>query len=232
LRVIIGVLIVVLILAGLVPWIQPYLPPGYDPFAPLSVDDPPTLITRYKLARLGSDPDACLAALNRAREAGRIAFTQSGEMKGKCPLLAPVRVQNFGTVTLSSSFLASCPLAMSTAMFVAQSATPQAKEKLGSALSRIDHLGSYACRNVYHRPVGRLSEHATADALDVAGFRFADGRSVTVLAGWPRDDATGNYLHAVFNDSCHFFGNSLGPDYNTAHANHFHLGMRGFGVCW
>ncbi|WP_188186207.1 extensin family protein, partial [Salmonella enterica] len=23
----------------------------------------------------------------------------------------------------------------------------------------------------------------------------------------------------------------LGPDYNAAHANHFHLGMRGYGVC-
>ncbi|EHE2712186.1 extensin, partial [Salmonella enterica] len=22
-----------------------------------------------------------------------------------------------------------------------------------------------------------------------------------------------------------------GPDYNAAHANHFHLGMRGYGVC-
>ncbi|MEC8937804.1 MAG: extensin family protein, partial [Pseudomonadota bacterium] len=27
------------------------------------------------------------------------------------------------------------------------------------------------------------------------------------------------------------FGNVLGPEYNAAHADHFHLGMRGFRLC-
>lgn len=51
-------------------------------------------------------------------------------------------------------------------------------------LTRIEHLGSYACRNIYHRPDARRSEHASAEALDVSGFQLSDGRKITVLRGW------------------------------------------------
>ncbi|WP_027349452.1 extensin family protein [Halotalea alkalilenta] len=224
-------LIAVLLLAGLTPLIERWLPPGYDPFAPLSIDDPPTVVTRFKLSRLAGDPDGCLAVLERAREAQWISFSLPGDSSGQCPLSSPVRVQGFGSVALSSSFLASCPLALSSAMFVAQVAIPEAQSRLDSPLARIDHLGSYACRNVYHREQGRLSEHATADALDVSGFRLGDGRELAVLRGWGRDDEAGAFLHTLFERSCSYFGNSIGPDYNAAHANHFHLGMRGFGIC-
>lgn len=213
------------------PWIQRHLPPGYDPWATLTVDDPPTIITRYKLKRLAQDPAACLAILARARAAGKISFQPQSNIQGDCPLIAPVRVTSFGPVGLSSSFLASCPLALSSAMFVAQSARPQAQQLLGQPLARIDHLGSFACRNIYHRAVGRLSEHASADALDVSGFRLANGQHLQVAASYRRQDAAGIYLRQVFSDSCPFYGNTLGPDYNAAHANHFHLGMKGYGIC-
>ncbi|MEN3261024.1 hypothetical protein AAH678_20175 [Sodalis endosymbiont of Spalangia cameroni] len=49
-------MLVIAVLAALVvggyPWIDRHLPPGYRPFAPLSVDDPPTWVTRMKLKRI------------------------------------------------------------------------------------------------------------------------------------------------------------------------------------
>ena len=101
---------------------------------------------------------------------------------------------------------------------------------MGSPLIRIDHLGSYACRNIYNRPDARLSEHATAEALDISGFHLANGQQITVLRGWKRHD-TRPWLQAMLSASCGYYGNGLGPEYNAAHANHFHLGMRGFGLC-
>ncbi|WP_413734960.1 extensin family protein [Sodalis sp. RH21] len=230
-RLLAWLLITVLVVVVLAPRIRPLLPPGYDPLAPLAVTDPPTFITRFKLKGLAADNTACLAALERASAAGHISFIALKDTTGACPLLSPVRVQRFGPVALSSSFLASCPLALSSAMFVAQAASPLAGEMLGSPLARIDHLGSYACRNIYHRAEGRLSEHASADALDVAGFVLKNGRRIPVQQQWRRQDEAGGYLHEAFGRSCAFFGNSLGPEYNAAHANHFHFGMRGFGVC-
>ncbi len=102
---------------------------------------------------------------------------------------------------------------------------------MASNLRQFDHLGSFACRNIYHRQQARRSEHATADALDVSGFRLADGRRVSVLQGW-RSETSRPWLAVLSSSSCHYFGNALGPEYNAAHANHFHFGMRGQGFCF
>jgi hypothetical protein len=49
-----------------------------------------------------------------------------------------------------------------------------------------------------------------------------------VLNGW-KAATTQPWLKAMLAASCGYYGNGLGPEYNAAHANHFHLGMRGFG---
>lgn len=205
-----------------------WLPSYYNPFVPLNLDDPPGKITQFKLRRL--TPEACTRLLSEANQKRLIQTQPMANSAGDCPLSDVVRVRNFGPVTLSSSFIASCPLALSSALFIQQQARPLTKTMMGSELARVEHLGSFACRNIYHRPDARRSEHATADALDISGFQLADGQKVTLLAGW-RNEKTQPWLRALLSASCDYYGNGLGPEYNAAHANHFHLGMRGFGLC-
>lgn len=205
-----------------------WLPPDYNPFIPLTLDDPPGRITQYKLRRL--TPEACASLLFQANQRDLIRTQPVADSGGACPLNNVVRVRSFGPVSLNGSFLASCPLALSSALFISQQARPLAKRYMGSDLARIDHLGSYACRNIYHRPDARRSEHATAEALDIAAFRLTNGERVTVLKGWKAAN-TQPWLKAMLAASCGYYGNGLGPEYNAAHANHFHLGMRGFGLC-
>ncbi|MEB6578942.1 extensin family protein [Enterobacter quasiroggenkampii] len=205
-----------------------WLPPYYNPFTPLTLDDPPGRITQYKLRRL--TPEACASLLLQANQRDLIRTQPVADSGGACPLNNVVRVRDFGPVGLNSSFLASCPLALSSALFISQQARPLTKRYMGSELARIDHLGSFACRNIYHRPDARRSEHATAEALDIAAFRLANGERVTVLNGW-KATTTQPWLKAMLAASCGYYGNGLGPEYNAAHANHFHLGMRGFGLC-
>ena len=212
-------------------WLYERLPAQYNPFAPLSINDPPTLVTRYKLRQMGNHPQTCLALLQQAKAQGQLTFRRVPDSTENCPLNNVVRVQSFGNVALSSSFLASCPLALSSTMFVHQRAVPLAQSIIGSDLKRINHLGSFACRNIYNREGARRSEHATAEALDISGFGFTGKQQVSVLKGWKADGKGREYLHAVFENGCPFFGNSLGPEYNAAHADHFHLGMRGYGLC-
>ncbi|MGQ3903288.1 extensin-like domain-containing protein [Mixta calida] len=226
----IALAIILAVLAGF-PWLERHLPSHLNPFAPLSVTDPPGWVTRYKLQRIRHDPAACLAVLERAREAELVSFTQPPPMSGACPLAAPIRIQRFADVRLSSSFLASCPLAVSSTMFVLQADRRARSGPLHSSLRQIEHVGSYACRNIYHRAQGRRSEHATADAWDVTAFRLANGTRISVGRDWRRPGEASDLLHQWFNDSCAWFGNTLGPDYNAAHATHFHLGMRGYGIC-
>ncbi len=205
-----------------------WLPSYYNPFTPLTLDDPPGRITQYKLRRL--TPEACSSLLAQANQRNLIRTQAVADSGGECPLSDVVRVRDFGPVSLNGSFLASCPLALSSALFVSQQARPLTKRFTGSELTRIEHLGSFACRNIYHRPDARRSEHATAEALDIAAFRLANGEHVTVLKGW-KSAKTQPWLKALLAASCGYYGNGLGPEYNAAHASHFHLGMRGFGLC-
>ncbi|WP_236307327.1 extensin-like domain-containing protein [Enterobacter bugandensis] len=205
-----------------------WLPSYYNPFTPLNLDDPPGRITQYKLRHL--TPEACASLLAQANQKKLIRTQAVADSGGECPLNNVVRVRNFGPVSLNGSFLASCPLALSSALFVSQQARPLTKRFTGSELTRIEHLGSFACRNIYHRPDARRSEHATAEALDIAAFRLANGERVTVLNGWT-SAKTQPWLKALLAASCGYYGNGLGPEYNAAHASHFHLGMRGFGLC-
>lgn len=205
-----------------------YLPSYYDPLAPLALSDPPNWLTQFKLKRL--TPARCQTLLQQANEQKLITSQPVADSAGECPLTDVVRVRDFGAVKLSSSFLASCPLALRSALYVRQQAAPLTEQMMMSQLTRIEHLGSFACRNIYHRPDARRSEHASAQALDISGFVLADGRHVTVLRGWKQEESA-PWLRALLSASCQYYGNGLGPDYNAAHANHFHLGMRGVGLC-
>ncbi|MEG7490841.1 extensin family protein [Enterobacter hormaechei] len=221
-------LFILIVIAGIVTVGYRWLPSQYNPFVPLKLADPPGNRTQFQLRRL--TPQACESLLTQANQRRLIRTQAVADSAGECPLSNVVRVRDFGPVSLNSSFLASCPLALSSALFVSQQARPLTKTWTGSELARIEHLGSFACRNIYSRPDARRSEHATADALDISAFRLANGQRVTVLNGW-KAEKTQPWLQALLSASCGYYGNSLGPDYNAAHANHFHLGMRGYGLC-
>ena len=98
-------------------------------------------------------------------------------------------------------------------------------------ITRVDQLGTYACRNVNSAAAGRRSQHATANAIDIAAFRLADGRSISILDDWGKDTAEGRFLAAARDEACDFFNVVLSPDYNRLHANHFHLDLGGFRMC-
>ncbi|MGN3974090.1 extensin family protein [Tsuneonella sp. SYSU-LHT278] len=116
----------------------------------------------------------------------------------------------------------SCPLADAMAAWARFGIDRAAREMLGSALVRIETMGSYNCRTVAGS--ARLSAHATAEAIDVAGFVLADGRRISVLGGWNGGtDAERQFLRVIHASACRRFGMILGPDYNAAHRDHFHL---------
>ena len=87
----------------------------------------------------------------------------------------------------------------------------------------IDHFGSYNCRHIYGRDAGNWSEHATADAVDIAGFRLADGTRISVARDWKGDGPKAAFLREVRDGACRLFATTLSPDYNAAHRDHLHL---------
>lgn len=213
------------------PW--DHIPPHWHPWQPLAIDHPMTVVSKWKLSQLKDDPQQCLAVLETAPEGAvdYLALDDYTPVAG-CPLTNVVRVSRTG-VRFSSSFTVTCSLAVAWVMFERQQLQPLAQQHLDSPLVRVDHLGSFACRNIYHREGARRSQHATANAFDVAGFRFENGQQVSVLQHWDDEDAAykSAFLKETHDAACGYFGTVLGPDYNQPHENHFHFDGGGFGFC-
>jgi hypothetical protein len=106
-----------------------------------------------------------------------------------------------------------------------------ATEHMGTKLTGITQLATYACRNVNNAKEGRLSQHATTNAINIAGFQFANGKRVSMLRDFGKDTPEGRFLDAAQAQACGGFNVVLGPRYNKQHADHFHLDMGNFLMC-
>jgi hypothetical protein len=207
-------------------WLR--IPDRWNPWAPLWPDDEPTLLTSWKLGRLARDPAACRATLQATRL--EHAPVPDRPLRDGCGWTNGVRVSAL-PARLDPPVVLACPAAVALALWDRHGVQPLAREHLGQPVVAMAHYGSFACRNVGGEAGQRRSEHAAANALDVAGFTLADGRAVSVARDWPRDDARGRFARAAHRAACRFWSVALGPDYNAAHADHLHLDRGAFRTC-
>ena len=207
-------------------WLQEH--PQHNPLAPLDLRDPPGWATRTKLIALRSDVTECRAVLARSD----IAFTTlppTGE--GECARPDRTRLGDYPLAPDTPAV--SCPVAAALELWRHDSVAPAARSILGSDIARIEHLGAYSCRRMYGGTDSPWSEHATANAIDIAAFVLEDGRRISVLGDWDGSDKEAAFLRQVRQGACESFATVLSPDYNAAHADHFHLDQddRWAGVC-
>ncbi|HKR25710.1 MAG TPA: extensin family protein [Allosphingosinicella sp.] len=116
-----------------------------------------------------------------------------------------------------------CPVAAALALWEWHVVQPAARRHFGREVAAIEHYGSYSCRRVYGRDAGMWSEHARANALDVAAFRLDGGARISMVSDWEDEGAKGRFLREVRDGACALFATVLSPDYNRAHRDHFHL---------
>jgi len=204
------------------------LPPEWSPWVALDVNAPPNFLTRYKLSRVSGHAELCAAVLADAA----MTYRQlPDEATGpECGLFDAVTIERTAS-EVGQPFSLTCRAAVSLALWEKHVVAPAAERHLASQVQRIEHFGSYACRNVYGRPDSTRSRHATAEALDVAGFVLADGRRIRVLGDWNEDSAAAEFLHEVRDGACRFFDGVLSPDHNAAHRDHLHLDRGTYRYC-
>lgn len=233
-----GNLLVLLLLAvGLfVGWVLLQGRPQDLPWAPLDLGETPGLFTGRKLAALGNDFPLCRELLTRAG----VRYTALAPLhEGVCGYDDAVRFEHGGARRIAFSPAGvglACPVAAALAMWEWSVVQPAAQRRFGSEVTQIEHFGSYNCRRIRGHQTGGWSEHASADAIDVAGFRLADGTRIKVASDWRGDGAKPAFLHEVRNGACGLFSTVLSPDYNAAHHDHLHLdqaarGATGWRAC-
>jgi hypothetical protein len=198
------------------------------PWTELDLTQPIGAFTGRKLA--GLQGEMCQGLLGAAgvrftalppRSAGeQCGYDDAVRFSGGGALQIGYRPADLGT---------SCRVAAALALWEWHVVQPAALEHLGQKVAGIEHYGSYSCRRIYGRSDGQWSEHATANAVDIAAFRLEDGSRVSVLGDWKDEGAKSAFLRDVRGGACKLFSSVLSPDYNAAHRDHFHLDQRGTG---
>jgi hypothetical protein len=174
------------------------------------------------------------------KEGPSVAMTKAIEGPGACGLDYPLRVAALGETALVSfdeesstarpvavapAATLACPLVSTLDRFVSESVQPAARRWFGQPVAGIKQISAYSCRGMNDVPGARISEHAFGNALDIASFTLADGRTIAVKDGWHGTPAEQGFLHDVQESACALFTTVLAPGSNAYHEDHMHVDL-------
>lgn len=109
--------------------------------------------------------------------------------EGVCGAPAPILVKSIGSdpkVVIAPAAKINCAVAVALYKWLKEEVQPEAMATFASPVVKLRNAASYACRNRNNAARGVLSEHALANALDIAEFTLESGHSISVLTAWPR----------------------------------------------
>jgi hypothetical protein len=132
--------------------------------------------------------------------------------------LEAVVLPNKKRVALTPAGIMRCTMATAVVNWIRDDVAPEVA-KLGSEIATLDNFDSYQCRGRNGDSSAHLSEHGHANAIDVHGFKLADGRMIDLTDRTQPRDFRENLLHSA----CTRFSTVLGPDSDWHHEDHIHV---------
>jgi hypothetical protein len=206
---------------GLVPW---YL----NPLPAIDLADPSRPLADWRLAAMRYNRDLCRRVLVAPHvEVEPIA---DHPFEDGCGWTNAVRMSNAGGVRAGFDKI-TCEAASAFALWLEYGVQPAAQDTFAQRVVAVQSFGTYACRNIVGAKFwkSRRSEHAIANAVDIAGFTLANGQHISVRRQWRSDGPEARFLRAAHDSACRYFRVVLGPDFNPEHHDHFHLDR---GINW
>jgi hypothetical protein len=150
---------------------------------------------------------------------------------GGCGTPAPIAIAEVAQIRIDPPATVNCDFARALHDWLSQSVQPQARKRIGSSIVAIRNASSYACRRRNNAASGKLSEHAKANALDIAAFDFNRTTQIAVAGGTSGFfqklglSGRGNFTTAVRKSACQYFNTVLGPGADRYHGDHFHVDL-------
>ncbi|MEE2526575.1 extensin family protein [Hyphobacterium sp. HN65] len=205
------------------------MPDGASAWGEADLEEPIRLFTSEQIRALREDPQACFAALDGSNMSYAEVEPQSRTPECRWQAGVQISTSNLDYADPEPP-VASCALAAALYVWEREIVAPAAARHLDAEVAEILHYGTYNCRRENSSQAGRWSQHAGANAIDISGFRLTDGRVIGVHR-WDNGGEDAAFLVEVRDRSCEIFTGVLGPDYNAAHADHFHLDMGPWEIC-
>jgi hypothetical protein len=147
---------------------------------------------------------------------------------GICGLTHPFKVSGLanGTVSVEGPVTIDCSMVPALEDWLAQIVQPAAQAHFGVPVVGLTAFGAYSCRSVDNIAGAQLSEHSFGNAIDISGFKLADGRTIVIVQDWKKTDTQESaFLHEAHAGACQHFTTVLGPGADVFHYNHFHLDL-------
>ena len=129
------------------------------------------------------------------------------------------------SVTVNPPATLACPIISELDRWISGAVQPAAMRWFGSPVAEIKQISAYSCRGMNGNPHARISEHAFGNALDIAAFTLADGRTITVKNGWRGLPEEQGFLRDVQAAACDQFTTVLAPGSNVYHYDHIHVDL-------
>lgn len=167
-----------------------------------------------------------------------VNFTQAGNPMASpknhpdlvCDIPDPIMVSGvIHGVSYRYSTVDAQPKAMFVSCPVALALEKMSTMLAANGVSDVIHLGTYNCRVI--SGTNTISQHGFANAIDVSGLVTSSGDHYAVLDDWEFADAPvteAGTLLKWFADTLYIewvFNVVLTPNFNAAHADHFHLDL-------
>ena len=208
------------------------VPDQHLPWKPLDPALPIGRATKAQILRMSVSPSEVCMNLARDIAGFESIPSEPREASGPCGWnIARVVYGREDTVLRPGEANMQCPLSVATFLWMRE-IDRLARERYGEGLAAVHHMGTYSCRRQRGNGSGRWSEHAFANAWDIGAFELADGRLIRVVTDWDGDDADHRaFLRDARVQACRVFNVVLSPDYNAAHADHFHVDMGPSSAC-
>jgi hypothetical protein len=201
-------------------------PREYDPLVLPDLDAASNFLTPFKLKRIDSNAENCRTAFARAGKT--VSIEPPRTEKAQCSKQDTIKLASLSTATLNEEETR-CAIAARLFMWEHNIVQPAARKYFNEPVAEILHFGSYSCRNI--RGSSATSEHATANAFDISGFRLRDGQRITLKQDWQGSQPQAEFLREVRDGACDYFNVVLSPDYNADHHDHLHVDMGWYRTC-
>ena len=202
------------------------IPNQHLPWRPLDPEAPIGLATKGQLLRLSVSSSQTCMDLARSIESLNSIPSEPRQATPPCGWdSARLVYGGAGAELAPGEANMQCPLSIASYLWLRE-VDQIAQKRFKQPLARVHHMGSFSCRRQRGNSSNRWSEHAFANAWDIAAFELQDGRIIRVLSHW--DDGNRKeraFLRNVRDEACRIFNVTLSPDFNDAHRDHFHVDM-------
>jgi hypothetical protein len=178
---------------------------------------------------MAEDPQAYSQCLKALTEAGA-TFTEKSRIDDGdgCGIDKPVEVSAIlPNIALSPKGTLRCEAALELSKWVKTVVIPTAEQALPDKgkLTAVDQASTYICRKRNSASVGKISEHARGNAVDIAALSFEKGKVAMTIAQEKNPTMDGAFQRTLNASACLYFTTVLAPGSDETHMDHMHLDL-------